>query len=270
MALQVFMAVAAVAAMLLGAANCERRRALEAMALNRQRAQEAVQARDEFLSIASHELRTPLSALMLQLASLQKRAQEGAPVIDDLPAKIGRAVKTTDRLATLVESLFDVSRIANGRMDLQVETCDLTEIAREVVERATPEARRAGCELRLRADGATPGQWDRLRVVQILSNLLGNAIKYGAGKPIEVVVDATADAVQLSVRDDGIGIGEADLDRIFGRFERAVPARHYGGLGLGLYIARQIAEAHGGRLGVYSQPGAGATFTMTLPRATPS
>jgi signal transduction histidine kinase len=128
-----------------------------------------------------------------------------------------------------------------------------------------PELSRLACPLRLRTNGPVVGRWDAMRVNQIVTNLLSNACKYGAGKPIDVVVEADEGVARLTVRDQGIGIAQADAERIFECFERAVSARHYGGLGLGLYITRQVVEAHGGNIGVSSEPGAGSTFVVELP-----
>ena len=113
------------------------------------------------------------------------------------------------------------------------------------------------------------GKWDRLRLDQIVTNLLSNAMKYGSGEPIEVAMTGTPEAVRLEVRDHGIGIAPEHQSRIFDRFERAVSGRHYGGLGLGLWIVRQILDALGGSIRVRSAPGEGSTFTVELPRAQP-
>ncbi len=237
-------------------------------------AREAIRARDEFLSIASHELRTPLSALVLQLQGLQlvlHGAELESPSATKAADKVDKAVKATGRLTTLVDSLLDVSRIATGSLQLQLEEFDLAEVVRDIVERVADAAKHAGCEIRARIEGPIVGVWDRTRLEQVIQNLLSNAIKYGAGKPVEVAASGTTpERVAVSVRDHGIGISRADLERIFGRFERAAPTRHYGGLGLGLYIARQIVMEHGGNIQVSSEPGAGALFRVELPRRSPA
>jgi len=232
---------------------------------------EAVRLRDEFLSVASHELNTPLTPLSLRLQSLARLAE----VEPDSPlaARLGREVEVmrrqVKRLADLVRELLDVSRISTGRLTLQLEEVDLAEVTREVLARFTPEAERAGSRFELHLEGPVLGQWDRLRLEQILVNLLSNAIKYGAGKPIHVRVGLEEGGAWLEVRDEGIGIPPEALGRIFDRFERAVSERHYGGLGLGLYVTRQIIAAMGGRVKVRSTRGEGATFTVELPRRTP-
>ncbi|WP_395813359.1 sensor histidine kinase [Archangium minus] len=169
------------------------------------------------------------------------------------------------RLSVLVDELLDVSRITSGRLVLHLEDVDLAELVREVVERIRPEAERVGCELRLQVPGPVVSRWDRLRLEQVLSNLLSNALKYGAGYPVEVALRVSGTQVLLQVRDEGIGIDPALQERIFERFERAVSDRHYGGLGMGLWITREIVTALGGSIQVESAPGRGATFTVTLP-----
>jgi len=222
-------------------------------------AEEAVRAREEFISIASHELRTPLTPLMLHLDSL-KRVVLGGP----LEKRVETARLQTERLAHLVENLLDVARINAGKLHLDREEVELSALVRGVVDRFGPQLERAGCAITVRATAVT-GTWDRLRVEQVVSNLLGNAIKYGAGLPIAVTVSQQGDQARLSVKDAGIGIASDALERIFARFERAVSAREYGGLGLGLYITRQIVDALGGTVRAESAPGQGSEFTVELP-----
>jgi signal transduction histidine kinase len=238
------------------------RRKMEEERLRLAHAEEAIRLRDEFLSIASHELRTPLTALQLQLDVVRERASR----LDATVArKVERAKKMGDRLARLIDTLLDVSRIATGSLNLNVERSDLGETMREVVERHHESAASAGSELSLIVDGPVWGHWDRLRIEQIATNLVSNALKYGAGQPIELRVAQDAETAVFTVSDRGPGIPDGDRARIFERFERAASTRHYGGMGLGLYIARQITEAHGGTIAAENRPGGGACFSVRLP-----
>ncbi len=230
-------------------------------------AQDAVRLRDEFLGIASHELKTPLTPLRLKLQMLQRQVQEGAPLpADKLSESLEVLVRQVRKLTDLVDNLLDVSRISAGRLRLELEELDLAALAAELLSRFAPSAAQLGCTLELHAPEPVTGRWDRLRVEQVVTNLLTNALKYGAGRPVVVRVEGDGERARLTVQDQGIGISEVDLGRIFERFERAVSDRHYGGLGLGLYITRQIVEAFGGTVRVSSQPGHGSTFTLELPR----
>jgi len=231
----------------------------------------AVKSRDEFISVAAHELRTPLTALQLKLQGVDralKRADSGPghELASRLADRIDGALRQVERLGALVERLLDVSSIVGGTLQLELEELDLLEIVERVVEDLREPAQQVGSELRIHGPSGVAGVWDRARIEQVLINLLSNAIKYGAGKPIDVTVQGAADAVRILVSDQGIGIAADDTDRIFTRFERAVPVRHYGGLGLGLYITRHIVEAHGGSIKVSSRAGQGSTFIIELPR----
>lgn len=245
----------------------EAERTAEVARVRAEIAEEALRARDEFLSVASHELRTPVAALQLQLQTLvETLALQARSVGPRVVEKVERAAGTTGRLASLVEGVLDVSRIALGKLELLREDLDLTALTRDVVLRHEDLALRSGCVLRLASDaGEIKGRWDRVRVEQIVTNLLSNALKFGAGKPIDVTLERLGQHVRLSVRDQGEGLDPVHAERIMRRFERAVSHRHYGGLGLGLYIAGQIAEAHGGRIEVKSRPKEGALFTVVLP-----
>ena len=231
-------------------------------------AREAIDLRDEFLSIASHELKTPIATLQLQIQSLMRRvrASSDASEAEKLLPRLGTAERQVDRLTRLVNNLLDISRITAGRFDLEREIVDLEAVVREVLTRSAEELERAGCVASFSVEGPHIGLWDRTRIEQIFTNLLSNAAKYGARRPIEVVLTGDPDTSRLAVRDHGIGIAPEHQARIFDRFERAVSVRHYGGLGLGLWIVRQIVEALGGRISVESRPGEGSTFTVELPR----
>jgi PAS domain S-box-containing protein len=225
----------------------------------------AIKLRDEFLSVASHELRTPLSALQLQLQSANRVLGDRTASIERIAGKVAAAVRQTERLGGLVDTLLDVSRLATGRLELNRERFELAAAVGEVVERFREEAAQSGITLSLDASARAAGTWDRLRIEQVVTNLISNAIKYAPRSAIEVRVSTDDEFARVVVRDHGIGIAPEDRGRIFDRFERAVSPRHYGGLGLGLYIARQIVEAHGGRISVESAPGDGSTFTVELP-----
>ncbi|HET9596820.1 MAG TPA: GAF domain-containing sensor histidine kinase [Anaeromyxobacteraceae bacterium] len=218
---------------------------------------QAVQLRDEFLGVASHELRTPLTALRLHI---QRARRALAPAASPLEPVLAVLDHHGARLTRLVERLVDASRFEARAMALEPEELDLAALAKEVVERfaGTPE-------LRLDAPAPVRGRWDRSRLDQILENLVSNAVKFGEGKQVDVEVAAMPGGARLTVRDRGIGIDPADQGRIFERFGRAVPARSYGGFGLGLWLVRQDAEALGGTVALESAPGHGARFTVTLP-----
>lgn len=230
--------------------------------------QEAVRARDDFMSIASHELRTPLTPLTLQLNMLQRSlcADAANPQSPMLIKKVESASRQTQRLAVLVESLLDVSRINTGKLSLRTEPTNLAELVRDVVERFTRLFALSGTTVTLEAAADVMGTWDPIRLEQVVTNLLSNALKYGDGKPVQVRVMSTEQGAVVEVQDGGIGIGTADLERIFNRYERAVSASSYGGLGLGLFISRRIVEMHGGKIQVTSTAGAGSLFRVELPR----
>ncbi|PTL75267.1 MASE1 domain-containing protein [Vitiosangium sp. GDMCC 1.1324] len=229
-----------------------------------QEANEAIHVRDEFLAIAAHELRTPLTALKLHLQSLT-RLMVRLSQATELLARLQLVARQVHRLSQLVERLLDVGRINTGRLRLEREAVDLSELIHREKELLAGDLARAGCPLSVRLHSSITGWWDRYRLQQALTILLSNAMKFGARQPIELEVDETGERARITVRDHGIGMTSEAMERIFGRFERAVSSREYGGLGLGLFIAREIAEAHGGSLHAASTPGKGTTFTLELP-----
>jgi PAS domain S-box-containing protein len=226
---------------------------------------EAVRVRDEFLQIASHELNTPLTPLSLKLFSLQRLADGGTLAPDAVRGHVEVARRQVRRLAGLIKDLLDVTRLSRGRLQLALSEVSLSDLVAAVVERSAPEVQQSGSRLELALAPGVLGHWDTARVEQVVENLLGNALKYGQGGPIHVHVTRDGASARLVVRDEGMGIEAEALPRIFDKFERAASARHHGGLGLGLFIVRQIVDAHGGAIHVSSEPGRGATFEVRLP-----
>jgi signal transduction histidine kinase len=247
-------------------AEAEREELLATEQAARVAAEEAIRARDEFLTVASHELRTPLTSMQLVVQSALRAARSRstlAPSLSQISLEcIERQMR---RLNKLIDALLDVSLIQAGRLELELEPTDLVAVTREVLSRFGDELQRSGSTVSLRAEAPVLGAWDRSRLDQVVTNLISNAIKYGRGNPIEVSLESGEEAARLVVRDRGLGIAEEHMPQMFKRFERAAAARQYGGLGLGLHIVRQIVEMHGGAVDVVSEPGAGSTFTVRLP-----
>ena len=210
-------------------------------------------------------MKTPLNSLQLLTSSILRGAAGRALDPEKLIARTTRLDGQLQRLTGLVNNLLDVSRRSAGRLRVEYSDLDLERSVHDMAERLKPNLLAAKCELTMRIEGPLAGRWDRLRVDRVISNLLTNALKYGAGKPIELGARQEAGVAILSVRDHGIGIALADHQRISERFARAVSAEHYGGFGLGLWIAKQFAEAMGGTITVESAPGEGACFTVRLP-----
>jgi PAS domain S-box-containing protein len=243
----------------------ERRKAEAERARLLRESQETVRARDEFLAIAAHELRTPLTPLRLGVQHAIRMVRGEHPSTGEVLARLMVAERQVVRLSRLVESMLDLSRLTRGELQLELAPCDLTERVREVLERSRELLAQAGCSLDAEVEGPLPVLGDKLRLEQVLENLLSNAMKYGAGRPIHLRCRAEQGRALLSVGDEGIGISPEDQQRIFGPFERAASMRHYGGFGLGLYILREIVAGHGGTVSVASEPGQGARFTVTIP-----
>ena len=235
----------------------------------RKAAEETLRLREEFLTVAAHEFKTPLTALNLAVQQLRR---DGA--LTDSPPHSGPSPtaemveiieRQTSRLALLLDQLIEGSDAGTLPLALELDDVDLAPLVRDAVTRSHAEAERAGSEMTVTAETQSRGRFDAIRIERVFNNLLGNAIRFGAGKPIDVALDLDAGAARIRVRDRGIGIEPRDLDRIFGRFERAVSARAYGGFGLGLYLSRRIIEAHGGTIAVESEHGGGSVFTVRLP-----
>jgi PAS domain S-box-containing protein len=243
------------------------RKAIERRAQLYRKAQEELRERDEFLSIASHELRTPIAALQLRVQVMQRAADRtDDPVGRQHLQNLAVLERLTRRITLLVNGLLDVSRARIGSLKLDRTDVDLAEVMRQSADLLADELTRSGSKLVLGPMASVVGRWDRARLEQVVTNLLVNALKFGQGQPIVVSVRGDGARARATITDAGIGIAPEDQARIFERFERTDAARQFGGLGLGLYICRQIVEAHGGAISVQSAPGAGATFTVDLPR----
>lgn len=249
---------------LLGLPDADRRRVnhmidqlLQAQ-LREEELAKAVALRDDFLSVASHELKTPVNALRLALAVARRRHDIPGEPLDRLDAQVGR-------VAELVDRLLDVSRVSENRFEIEPEDGDVGALVRDRVAAFQPLAEAAGTPLIADA-GHAPARFDRLRLEQIVDNLLSNAVKYGEGRPIEVTVRASDASTIIRVRDRGIGIPLELQDQLFKRFVRLHSSKTFGGFGLGLWIARELAHRMGGCIDVESAPGSGSTFTVTLPR----
>jgi PAS domain S-box-containing protein len=230
------------------------------------RAERAVAARDEFVAIATHELRTPLTALRLQLEALQ-RAVEGhaRPSPERLRHGLGTALRQTGRLEKLLGHLLDVSHLSTGRLELELEPVDLSALVRRVVASLEETLAEAGNTSVVHAEAPVVARVDLLRVEQVLTNLLSNAMKYAPGTRVELSVTREGEAAVVAVRDHGPGITAEEQARIFERYQRATGTHGRSSLGLGLYVSRQIASAHGGELTVESTQGQGARFLLRLP-----
>jgi signal transduction histidine kinase len=231
---------------------------------------DALHLRDEFLRVASHELRTPLASLRLTAESLLRAGElDRAVPRKVLDHSLLRVLGNTARLEQLTGELLDVTRIEQGRLELQLDEVVLDALAREIVEGLELDLAAAHCTVSIECETPVVGRWDPSRLQQVVTNLVTNAAKFGAGKSIEIRIERVGDEARLAVTDHGIGIDPARRPYVFDRFERAVSSSSYGGLGLGLYIVRSIVIAHGGTVSVDSEPGAGATFIVTLPCAGP-
>ncbi len=226
---------------------------------------QAVTARDTFLAVAGHELKSPVTGLMLQSQVWQRRLARRTVEPQEMKQAWSRQSEALGRLASLVENLLDVSRINGGQLQLNPASTNLSQMVTDVAARFNEVAVKAGCTLEVAAEPDVVGQWDKVRLEQVVANLLSNAVKYGAGAPVCLQVQKRGQTAVFSVVDQGKGISTTDKERIFDCFERVSIESHVEGLGLGLWIVRQIVDAAGGRVAVESEEGQGATFRVTLP-----
>jgi len=230
--------------------------------------QRSLRMRDEFMSLVAHELRTPLNTLFLetQMRSLQLKRGTLATIQPDVfEAMIRRDERQIKAMIRLIDDMLDVSRMRSGQLSIRPAQVELMDLLERVVSDLSLQAAATGSTLSLLPHQPVQGCWDEFRIEQVVVNLLTNALRYGGGQPVEVSVQYAKDTVSIHVRDEGKGIAQTDLERIFEPYERGARNGEPKGLGLGLYISRQLAISHGGELRVTSKPGEGSTFTLTLP-----
>jgi two-component system, OmpR family, sensor kinase len=239
----------------------ELRRELEAL-------REAVRARDDFIAIAAHELRNPMTPVLgmteLALAAARRAPASCSPRVIALLERLQGAVQDYVKRAT---KLLDVSRIESGNVRLEPRPLDLSMLVGAVAQRHETLASRGGSALQVDLEADIKGILDPLAVEQIVENLISNALKFGIGRPVSLRLRSNGDAALLEVQDLGIGMGEDEQARVFGRFEQLVTHHRGSGFGVGLWVAGRLAQAMGGRIAIASRPQEGSTFTVIFPLA---
>lgn len=230
--------------------------------------QRAIRMRDDFMSLVAHELRTPLNTLLLetQLRTLQL-TNGNADFFSQakLREMVARDSRQLQSMVRLIEDMLDTSRIRSGHLSIRPQPTELSSLLKRIIDDLSTQAMAAGSPITLQPMPNVVGVWDEFRIEQMMINLLTNALRYGRQNPIEVKCDIDKEAIYIHVKDQGVGIPEANLQRIFAPFERALNEDASGGLGLGLYITRHLAESHGGSISLQSRVGEGSTFTVKLP-----
>jgi signal transduction histidine kinase len=235
------------------------------MKLSQAKLEAELAARDEFFSAVAHELRNPLNALHLTMAGLIRSQSGPSPLTpEQVVARVNRASMQVARMARLVDDMLDVSRISGGRLQLQLEDFDASPVLAEVVARMKDDA--APSIISLSMPPSVLIRCDRARFAQIASNLLSNAIVYGNQTPIEVRLEHDDATIRLTVADHGIGIADADQERIFERFEKLGTEKPNVRFGVGLWVAREVVRALEGHIRVASKLGEGSTFLVELPK----
>ena len=231
-------------------------------------AKEALRIRDEFLSIASHELRTPLTSILLNIQLILQKIRRSSPrkiKIEDIIRMLEVSEQQSIRLSKLINDLLNISVVSTGRLEIVSERVNLYKLIKDTVNRFEVQLKKLNTKIIIKNKKEIIGYWDRVRIEQVITNLITNAIKYGAKKPILIQFEKVNEIVVIKIIDNGIGIRKKDQLDIFDRFKRSVSSRDYKGLGVGLYISKQIIEAHGGNIKVESSLGKGSTFIITLP-----
>lgn len=228
----------------------------------------AVQVRDEFLSIASHELKTPVTSLKLQIEMTRRAVipeESKAPSPEKLAKVLDVSKVQVKRLTTLIEDLLDVSRIGAGKLSLHFEEVNITALVHQTIELFKEISEKSGCLIHFKFERPVYCVCDSFRMEQVIVNLISNACKYGLGRPVQVSVSQERNFARIEVQDFGLGIPDEKIEKVFERFERAISYHKISGLGLGLYISRQIVRGHQGNIYVKSKLDQGSTFIVEIP-----
>ncbi|MDB5889518.1 MAG: hybrid sensor histidine kinase/response regulator [Polaromonas sp.] len=228
----------------------------------------ALKMRDDFMSLVAHELRTPLNTLSLETRMRRVLLDRGRIEMFDaayLSGMVSRDQRQIESMVRLIEDMLDASRVHSNRLSIRTEKVDIAKLLTRVAGDLSHQAEAAGCRIGLAADSSIHAEVDSFRIEQVVINLLTNALRYGKGKPVELVLRALPEGLLIEVHDQGMGISEENQNRIFEQFERAVGNDGTGGLGLGLFISRQLVKAHGGQITLTSSLGKGSVFSVSLP-----
>jgi signal transduction histidine kinase len=249
--------------------KCDRDRKLIAdLSDKNSRLQKEIKLRDEFLSIASHELKTPLTSMLLKIQVVLHSVRNVSLAkfsVQNLLTMLETAEQQVQRLRKMINDLLNTSLITTGKLDLEMKEADLTALVREVTSEFSEKLEKDGYELTLKAEKPIPVVIDKVRIEQVVTNLLTNAIKYGNKKPIDVEVVNGGHMAKVIIKDRGLGIDSKYKDHIFGLFGRGIEDKTYKGLGVGLFISNHIVQAHNGRITVDTRLNRGSTFTVELP-----
>ncbi|CAM3333751.1 hybrid sensor histidine kinase/response regulator [Polaromonas hydrogenivorans] len=245
---------------------------LQKLQISQHELQKAVRMRDDFMSVVAHELLTPLNTLFLETQLRKLELDRDHPNMFQKPGladMFGRDQQQIQSMVKLIDDILDVARISHNRLSVRPRPTELSSLVKRAVGQLSGQAAAAGVAIAVQAEETIQGCWDEFRIEQVVINLLTNALRYGDGKPVAISLFAVPDGACIEVHDQGKGIPAGDQQRIFEQFERGADRISPDGFGLGLYISRQLVEAHGGRIGLQSEAGKGSVFTVTLPLAVP-
>jgi signal transduction histidine kinase len=238
------------------------------VAARTQELERAIEDRDRFVSVVSHELRTPLTSMVLNVESLKRCLDAGTPDRAQMSPLVAAVMRQLDRMRHLVADLLDVSRLSAGRMLYRKEPVALEEVVEASLENVAPQMASSGASFEVKLEEGLRGEWDRYRIEQVLTNLLSNALRYGA-PPFSLTAARAGTRARIVVRDGGAGIPAERMPRLFEPFEAIDAGRGHPGVGLGLYIAAQLVRAHEGTIRAESEPGRGTEFVVELPLLAP-